>query len=70
MTVFVLFLLALALAAIFSVQNAVPVTIVFLFWSLEASLAIVVFVSVLGGAVAAAAVYYLLHVKRRLKSRY
>lgn len=70
MTLIIFLLLIVTLAAVFSVQNAAPVAIVFLFWSFEASLAIVFFISVLGGAAAASVVYYLVHLKRRLKSRY
>jgi uncharacterized integral membrane protein len=70
LTVLILFLLILTLAAVFAVQNAAPVAIVFLFWSFEASLAIVVFIFVLGGAAAVATGYYLVHLKRRLKNRY
>jgi uncharacterized integral membrane protein len=70
MTLIIFLLLVLTLTAIFSVQNAAPVAIVFLFWSFEASLAIVFFISVLGGAVVASVIYYLVHLKRRLKSRY
>jgi uncharacterized integral membrane protein len=35
--------------SVFSVQNAIPVVISFLFWKFEASLAIVLFLSVLAG---------------------
>lgn len=45
----ILFLAAIGIVALFSVQNAVPVTITFLFWQFEASLAIVIFLSVLTG---------------------
>ena len=44
-------LLIIALAAVFSFQNAVPVVISFLFWKFEASLAIVLFLSVLAGVI-------------------
>ena len=40
------------IVAVFSVQNAMPVAITFFFWKLEASLAIIVFLSALCGAVA------------------
>jgi uncharacterized integral membrane protein len=36
---------------VFSVQNAIPVVISFFFWKFEASLAIVLFLSVLAGVV-------------------
>jgi uncharacterized integral membrane protein len=69
-TVIIFLLLMITLAAIFSVQNAAPVAISFLFWSFEASLAIVVFISVLGGAAALASGYYYVHLRRRLKNRF
>jgi putative membrane protein len=46
-----LILVIIMLAAIFSVQNAVPVTISFFFWRFDASLAIVIFLSVLTGLI-------------------
>lgn len=39
----------ITVVTVFSVQNAVPVAISFLFWKFEASLAIVIFLSVLAG---------------------
>ncbi len=48
---FVIVLIIMVLVAIFSVQNAKPVAITFFFWSFEASLAIVIFLSVLTGLV-------------------
>lgn len=47
----ILLLIILALIIIFSVQNAAPVTVSFLRWSFEASLAIVIFLSILSGAI-------------------
>lgn len=49
MFILILFLVAIGVVALFSVQNAIPVTITFLFWKFEASLAIVIFLSVLLG---------------------
>ena len=43
-------LLAAVLVAVFALQNAYPVTINFLSWQFEASLALVILVSVLAGA--------------------
>lgn len=45
----VLVFIIIAVIAVFSVQNADPVAITFLFWSFKASLAIVIFLSVLSG---------------------
>lgn len=50
MTTFVLILLIIALVAVFSIQNAAPVAISFLFWKFEASLAIVIFLLLITGA--------------------
>lgn len=48
--IFIILLLAIvALVTIFSVQNAYPVAVSFLLWRFEASLAIVIFLSVLSG---------------------
>jgi len=44
-------LIIVILVAIFSVQNADPVKFTFLFWKFEASLAIVIFLSVLTGLI-------------------
>ncbi len=46
-------LIMIALVTVFSVQNASPVTITFFSWKFEASLAIVVFLSALAGALIA-----------------
>jgi uncharacterized integral membrane protein len=40
-----------ALIAVFSIQNAAPVAISFLFWKFQASLAIAIFLSALCGLV-------------------
>jgi len=49
MITIVLLLAIVALVTIFSVQNASPVAVSFLFWRFDASLAIVIFLSVLSG---------------------
>ena len=49
MIAIVLLFAIVALVTIFSVQNASPVAVSFLFWRFEASLAIVIFLSVLCG---------------------
>ncbi len=60
----IIFLLIVALiVAVFSVQNAMPVAITFFFWKLEASLAIIVFLSALCGAVACGIIITLLKLK-------
>lgn len=47
--VLVVFLFCIALAVLFSVQNSAPVTVSFLFWKFDASLSIVILLSVLAG---------------------
>jgi len=59
-----LILLIVVLVAIFSVQNAVPVTISFFFWRFDASLAIVIFLSVLTGLITGVIVALFLVPKR------
>lgn len=48
---FILVLTFVVLVAVFALQNAYPVTISFLKWQFEASLALVILLSVLTGAV-------------------
>ncbi|HMK60011.1 MAG TPA: LapA family protein [Dissulfurispiraceae bacterium] len=62
-------LFAVLLVALFSVQNATPVVIAFFFWKFEASLAVVIFLSALTGALAAVIVYSSLRVKKAVASR-
>lgn len=49
MIMFVLIILIVAVAMVFSVQNAVPVTLSFLAWQFSASLAVLIFLSILAG---------------------
>jgi len=65
-TVIVL-LIVIILVSVFSAQNAVPVTITFLFWKFEASLAIIVFLSVIAGMIAGAIIIFLLKIKKPIK---
>lgn len=51
MTTLIIVLIIVAIVTVFSVQNAIPVVISFLFWNFEASLAIVLFLCVLSGVV-------------------
>jgi uncharacterized integral membrane protein len=44
-------LVIMMVVTVFSLQNAIPVAISFFFWKFEASLAIVLFLSFLAGAV-------------------
>lgn len=51
MITLIIVLIIIAVVTVFSIQNAIPVAISFLFWKFEASLAIVIFLSVLTGVV-------------------
>ncbi len=51
MITLIIVLIIITVVMVFSVQNAIPVAISFLFWKFEASLAIVIFLSVLAGVV-------------------
>ena len=63
MATIIILLIALFLVSIFSVQNAIPVTITFLFWKFEASLAIVIFLCAVCGMIAGAIIVSLLRAK-------
>lgn len=66
MTLIILVLLILlAIVAIFSVQNAMPVTVTFMLWKFEASLAIVIFLSLLIGMIVGAIIMFLFRKKSK-----
>lgn len=67
MIIAVLLLIIIAVVTIFSVQNASPVAVSFLFWKFEASLAIVIFLSVFSGILIAAIFLLSGKVKRTVK---
>lgn len=64
MITIMLILIIIAVVAIFSIQNAVPVAISFFFWKFEASLAIVIFLSVLTGVIIASIIATSAYIKR------
>jgi uncharacterized integral membrane protein len=68
MSILVLALLIIVVVAVFSAQNALPVSIVFLFWRFQASLAIVIFLSVLTGVVIASIIFLWLYIRRTGKT--
>jgi lipopolysaccharide assembly protein A len=51
MTILIFVIIILSLVTIFSVQNSAPVAISFIFWKFEASLAIVIFLTLLIGII-------------------
>ena len=69
MPILILVLLLVTVVAIFSVQNAAPVSVSFLFWQFEASLAIIVFITLLFGGVVGAGITSLLRVKKYFKKQ-
>jgi len=54
----------IALIAIFSVQNAAPVAVTFLFWKFATSLAIAIFLSAVCGLVLGAIITYVITAKK------
>ncbi|MEW6053956.1 MAG: LapA family protein [Nitrospirota bacterium] len=67
MATIILVFIVLTVVAVFSVQNALPVAITFFFWKFEASLAIVIFLSVLFGMIAAAVIVSMIRFKPKGK---
>ncbi len=67
MPIIVLLLVIIILVSVFSVQNAVPVTLSFILWRLEASLAIVIFLSVITGLITGIIIAIL--VRRKLPAK-
>ena len=51
MITLIIMVIIIALVTIFSVQNAIPVAISFFLWKFEASLAIVLFLTAVAGAI-------------------
>jgi uncharacterized integral membrane protein len=68
MSILILALLIMAVVAIFSAQNALPVSIVFLFWKFQASLAIVIFLAALTGVIIASIIFLWLRIRRTGKT--
>jgi putative membrane protein len=59
----------IAIVVMFSIQNASPVVITFLFWKFEASLAIVVFLSVVAGVLVAWIIAYIGSIRKHLRKK-
>ena len=55
--------------AVFSIQNAKPVKISFFLWGFDASLAIVIFLSVLAGTIIGAGIVYAGFLKRSARKK-
>lgn len=63
MVIVIILLVLVGIVAVFSVQNALPVAITFFFWKFEASLAIILFLTVITGMIAGALIVTLLKMK-------
>ena len=55
--------------ALFSVQNASPVTVSFLLWRFESSLAVILFLAVLIGAIIGALIVYTQRLMKAVRKR-
>jgi uncharacterized integral membrane protein len=64
----IILLVLVSIVAIISVQNAAPVVLTILFWKIDISLAVIIFLSILAG-IFMAAVFALSGQVRRLFSR-
>ena len=62
-------IIIILIVSIFSVQNASPVAISFLFWQFQASLAIIIFLCVLSGIIIGAVLTLLFRLKRKRKTK-
>ena len=67
MPVLIIVLFIITVIAVFSVQNAAPVSISFLVWKFEASLAIVIYLLVLLGIVLGMIITYWLRFRSSLR---
>jgi uncharacterized integral membrane protein len=63
MVIIIILLVLVGIVAVFSVQNASPVAITFFFWKFEASLAIILFLTVIVGMIAGALIVTVLKIK-------
>lgn len=62
-------IIIILIVSIFSVQNASPVAISFLFWQFQASLAIIIFLCALSGIIVGAVLTLLFRIKRKRKTK-
>lgn len=65
----VILLVVVAIVAVIAVQNATPVVLAFLFWKVNTSLSVVIFLAILTGIVMAAVVALSGYVKRLVKNK-
>jgi uncharacterized integral membrane protein len=69
MVIIIVLLILVGVVAVFSVQNASPVAITFFFWKFEASLAIILFLTVIVGMIAGALIVTLVKMKPSQKKK-
>jgi putative membrane protein len=65
----IVFIITLSIVVIFSVQNAGPVAVSFLSWHFEASLAIVIALSVLGGIITGMTILSWIRMRRSARKK-
>lgn len=65
----ILFVIAVVLVALFSVQNAMPVSISFLVWHFDASLAVIALLFFLAGMIAGMGVLFWTRMRRAARKR-
>ncbi|MDR2018343.1 MAG: LapA family protein [Syntrophobacterales bacterium] len=68
MTTLIAAVVIVVFVTIFSIQNAAPVAISFLFWKFGASLAVAIFLSALCGLILGVIVTYVIMEKKRRRS--
>jgi uncharacterized integral membrane protein len=69
MITFIFVVVIIVAVAAFSAQNATPVAVTFLIWHFEASLALVIVLSLLSGIVTGMALLSLLRLRRSLREK-
>jgi uncharacterized integral membrane protein len=69
MITFIFVLVIIVAVAAFSAQNATPVAVTFLIWHFEASLALVIVLSLLSGVVIGMALLSLLRLRRSVREK-
>lgn len=69
MLTFIFIIVVIIIVAAFSAQNAAPVAVSFLTWHFEASLALVIVLSLLSGMIIGMALLSLLRLRRSVRKR-
>lgn len=69
MAIAIIIILIVAVVTAFSVQNAAPVAVTFLFWQTQASLAVIIFLAVSAGAVLGVAVMSSWMIRRSIRTK-